>query len=87
LQLLEDGDGVLLVLLELELLLSHDTVGVLLLLALDLAGLKVELSFKRRLLRLIEDYRLFFMLEVSKSIIHENHIRIGIPLKHVHRRS
>ena len=64
-KLLEDGDGVLLVLLELELLLSHDTVGVLLLLALDLAGLKVELSFKRRLLRLIEDYRLFLMLEVS----------------------
>ena len=64
-KLLEDGDGVLLVLLELELLLSHDTVGVLLLLALDLAGLKVELSFKRSLLRLIEDYRLFLMLEVS----------------------
>jgi hypothetical protein len=90
LELFEDRDRVFLILLEFKLLLSHHTVRMLvLLLTLNFTGFQVKFSLKRcfrGVLRVYEDYwLLFLLLEVSKPIIHKDHVWVAFV--HFHGRS
>jgi hypothetical protein len=89
LELLENRDRVFLILLEFKLLLSHHTVRMLvLLLTLDFTSFQVKFSLKRCfcvVLRVYENYwLLFLLLEVSKPIIHKDHIWVAFV--HFHGR-
>jgi hypothetical protein len=90
LELFENRDRVFLILLEFKLLLSHHRVRVLvLLLTLDFTCFQVEFSLKRcfgGVLRVYENYwLLFLLLEVSKPIIHKDHVWVAFV--HFHGRS
>jgi hypothetical protein len=90
LELLENRDRVFLILLKFKLLLSHHRVRVLVLfLTLNFTCFQVKFSFKRCFggdLRVYENYwLLFLLLEISKPIIHKDHIWVAFV--HFHGRS